>query len=415
MFRYCAIKCVDFRFQSGHIDWLRTVLLALFATLFLATPAVQAAGCVEFDFTDGGFDYLDFGGGNFLSGTISTYRDSNCETPGPSDYSAPYGLAYASTGTQAAIICQANNSGTVFGVREQEFLESNVFKCFATGEDGNRDENFTWEPQTISLTTVQAHSAAEALRSCRIRFPEVSHVYEYIQTYWHCFIVIGGGSGSGGGRGGRAGFRDIPNFPLTGLKLRAFDGANTGIQFRRLTQYYIGIQSVLDMGVLDAVDVWSNIGSGYEVCFPGPGRVVFLDAATSPRTEENMSHYFDDAYTCATSDRAGTMVLVELEAGTTGQPTSTSHPTPRRPGTNDSIDSAIELEDCEITPRFNLRLRETPWGRILDVIPLGETVDANARTKSWFKVAYLEQEGWSAAWLADSEGECDWPAETESA
>ena len=227
--------------------------------------------------------------------------------------------------------------------------------------------------------------------------------------------MIGGGSGSGGGRGGRAGFRDIPNFPLTGLKLRAFDGANTGIQFRRLTQYYIGIQSVLDMGVLDAVDVWSNIGSGYEVCFPGPGRVVFLDAATSPRTEENMSHYFDDAYTCATSDRAGTMVLVELEAGTTGQPTSTSHPTPRRPGTNDSIDSAIELEDCEITPRFNLRLRETPWGRILDVIPLGETVDANARTKSWFKVTYLEQEGWSAAWLADSEGECDWPAETESA
>ena len=38
-------------------------------------------------------------------------------------------------------------------------------------------------------------------------------------------------------------------------------------------------------------------------------------------------------------------------------------------------------------------------------IPRGTEVPAKARTQSWFNVTYLEQEGWSAAWLADSEGD----------
>ena len=52
--------------------------------------------------------------------------------------------------------------------------------------------------------------------------------------------------------------------------------------------------------------------------------------------------------------------------------------------------------------------RAAPWGKILDVIPRDMTVVAKARTKSWFNVTYEETDGWSAAWLADSDGDCDW-------
>ena len=238
-------------------------------------------------------------------------------------------------------------------------------------------------------------------------------------TFWRC-VTGGGGSSGSGGTGAfqleQLGFRDIPNLPLTGLKVRAHDGAGSGIEFRRLTQFYIGVQSVLDMGVLDAVDVWSHIGSGYEVCFPGhAGAVVFLDAATSPRSVIQLDAYSADGFTCATSDRAGTLVLVEPEAGASAQPAAVSQPVTRRAGTNDDIDTAIALENCTITPRYNLRLRAAPWGRILAVIPTGTVLVAQARTQSWFNVTHVEQEGWSAGWLVDSEGDCEWPAELEGA
>ena len=190
------------------------------------------------------------------------------------------------------------------------------------------------------------------------------------------------------------------NLPLTGLKLSTFDGFASGIQFRRLDAWGIGIQEVLDMGFLDAVDVWSNTGSGYEVCFPQKGRIVLLDAATSPRTVVHIDYEIRDDYTCAAEDRAGTMVLAD-------SPVATTRDTLRL-GTVDAVSSAIALDNCQVILRYNLRLRTAPWGKILDVVPKDTKMTATARTRSWFEVNYLEQEGWNAAWLSDSEGDCDW-------
>lgn len=81
-----------------------------------------------------------------------------------------------------------------------------------------------------------------------------------------------------------------------------------------------------------------------------------------------------------------------------------------RPGAGDSVASAIVLETCQVTSQTGLRLRAAPWGEILDLIPAGTAVPAIARTESWYKATYLGQIGWSAAWLADGEGDCDWPA-----
>ena len=176
--------------------------------------------------------------------------------------------------------------------------------------------------------------------------------------------------------------------------------------FNRLDNCGVGDPAVIEMGFLDAVDIWSDVGSGYSVCFPQSGRIVFLDAATAPRSLI-FPDYNHDGWTCASMGIAGTMVLVDPPAGTVAQ-RSTAAPA-RRPGTDDSVDDAIELENCLVTPRFNLRLRAAPWDTILDVIPRDTEVPAMARTQSWFNVTYLtRQDGWSAAWLVDRHGDCDW-------
>ena len=79
-----------------------------------------------------------------------------------------------------------------------------------------------------------------------------------------------------------------------------------------------------------------------------------------------------------------------------------------RRGAGDSVAMAVDLENCQVTSRSDLRLRAAPWSEVLDVIPSGSAAPAKARTESWFKLTYQGQEGWSAAWLADGEGGCDW-------
>ena len=245
--------------------------------------------------------------------------------------------------------------------------------------------------------------------ACQAEDPRTNYVTASrdVPGRWWCYLRQVRSSGNGrGGRGSQA--FEHPVLPLAGLRLHAFDGMHSGIQFNRLSNYGVGDPAVIEMGFLDAVDVWGNIGRGYSVCFPQAGRIVFLDAATSPRTLMEVDNVIDDGYTCAAMNRAGTMVLVNAPAGTVAQTSTSTTQTTRRPGTDDSIDDAIKLDNCTVTPRVNLRLRSAPWGRILDVIPRGTEVPAKARTKSWFQITYDETEGWSAAWLTDIESECGW-------
>ena len=179
----------------------------------------------------------------------------------------------------------------------------------------------------------------------------------------------------------------------------------SGIQFRRLDSCGVGDPAAFEMGFLDAVDIWGNVGSGYEVCFPQIRRIVFLDAATAPRTLIFPDYSLDNGWTCASLHIAGTMVLVLAQEEESEPQTST---TTISPGTNDPVSSAIELENCAVTPLVNLNLRAAPWSRILDTIPRGTQVPAKARTQSWFRVTYADRDGWSAAWLTNTDGDCDW-------
>ena len=82
-----------------------------------------------------------------------------------------------------------------------------------------------------------------------------------------------------------------------------------GVQCQQVSGGGIGIPSVIDAGVLDAVDVWGYIGQGVEICFPQAGTITFLDAATSPRSIAPVETYRRGDATCAFLNRPGTVVL----------------------------------------------------------------------------------------------------------
>ena len=176
----------------------------------------------------------------------------------------------------------------------------------------------------------------------------------------------------------------------TDLSVTAVDGLNSGIEFQRVNQGGVGIPSVLDLGFLDAVDVWSNIGGGYEVCFPQIGRIIFLDAATSPRTVMEIEYVERDGYTCASMDRAGTLVLVRTVDN------GDSTPSDEQP-----------LANCTITTTHRLNLRDAADGAVGQwVIPANQTLLAFARTESWFKAVYNENADWVSTRFVTTNGDC---------
>lgn len=332
------------------------VLLAL----MLAAPLSVQAGCIA---RTTGEVYLNMPSSGYLFGSYTPYSDSSCTTVIETDsrYTFSDGIVQASSEAGALSLCEDHGPAKEYMVFPWTFDAPNIWFCGPVKQGSGDESSGTSESRRPIQVVVRKNSDGS-----------ITHAI----------------------------FTNRENLPLSGLKLRAFDGLNSGIQFRRLDAWGIGVQEVLDMGFLDAVDVWSNVGRGFEACFPLVERIVFLDAATSPRSVVHVRHQIRDQYTCAAMDRAGTMVLVEAEQG--------DEPPADRSYTEDDVSTAIYLKDCMITPIVDLRLRGAPWGDILDIIPKGTTVVAKARTKSWVNVKYMDYDGWNAAWQTKTKGNCAW-------
>lgn len=389
------------------------MLTALFA---LPLPAAQAAGCVLFGIEFGGSAYANFPSSNVLQGGFPLYGDSNCQTEvGNKNYQG--GVIHTSSPDTAMSTCRRINDAPISRVTPVDSKTvGSIFQCIL-GDPDETVESQTYEYFVTFVFLDSPSSVAQGRAACIRDHPPSNTARRYFEspTTFSCYYIgtlqsmrrLGLDLNAIGSARGRSGVAP-PQLPLTGLRITAFDGMDSGIQFRRLTNYGVGDPAVFEMGYLDAVDIWSNVGSGYEVCFPQVGRIVFLDAATAPRTLLYPDYRFDDGWACATMDRAGTMVLVEAPPETKTETQTTTATATRRAGTDDSVADAIALNGCWVTPRVNLRLRRAPWGGILHVIPRGTEVAAAARTPSWFNLSYGGAVGWSAAWLVDSEGECDY-------
>jgi uncharacterized repeat protein (TIGR01451 family) len=81
----------------------------------------------------------------------------------------------------------------------------------------------------------------------------------------------------------------------------------------------VGIQSVVDLGVIHAVDVFGlrhdsrsepHFNYGVKVCLQGTGRLLYLDATQAPRPVTLLTSTEESGYLCGIVPNAGTVVLV---------------------------------------------------------------------------------------------------------
>ena len=96
----------------------------------------------------------------------------------------------------------------------------------------------------------------------------------------------------------------------TGIAVHATYGLASGVQCQRLGGGGIGLQSIVEAGFIDAVDVWGYVEQGVEVCFPQLGELLFLDASAMPRAVTPLASHIVNGMTCGAIETPGSIVLM---------------------------------------------------------------------------------------------------------
>ncbi len=145
-----------------------------------------------------------------------------------------------------------------------------------------------------------------------------------------------------------------------------------------------GLPGLHERGFIDAVDVWSYVNGGIEVCFRSGGWLVFLDAAYAPRMSSELAQFTRDGMTCGAIDRAGTVVLLRDAPPSAPQPEGDALPT------FDSIAQA----DCQIKLVETLFLRAEPAGEIIGLVWLNSEVPVFEISGDWYRTEFEGQAGY---------------------
>ena len=223
-----------------------------------------------------------------------------------------------------------------------------------------------------------------------------------------------GGSGSGSGSGSALrGVRPSPVPPRTcetlstsgsGISISSPYSLGYDIQCQQLDGAGIGIQSIVEAGFTNAVDVWGYVRE-VQVCFENAsGSLLFLDAAAAPRTITPLQSISVEGMICTVIDRPGSVVLIP---STTAESTTAESTTVESTTTVEVPIQAVQLESCKVTMNYILNLRDAPAGpNVLAWIPYLARLDASARTDEWFYVEWLGKSGWVLAEFVYAQGNC---------
>ena len=163
---------------------------------------------------------------------------------------------------------------------------------------------------------------------------------------------------------------------------------------QRIGALGIGKAEVIAAGIVDAVDVWSWVGNGTEVCFSAHGSaMVFLDANHSPRTVATLPFVERDGYRCARIPHHGTLVLLQsLPAGLSQS--------------KKTLPLSRALTNCHVTLLAPLNLRALPQGAVQRLLPERVRLTALEKSDDWFRVDYHGERGWISADYVTTDGEC---------
>ena len=238
--------------------------------------------------------------------------------------------------------------------------------------------------------------------------------------------------GDGSGLSNPSSFAGAYDFGAAGFsEVYGVGAAKTN--FRRVGTAGIGIQSIIDQNPIDAIDIWgegaSPGGKGGEVCFKGHGRIVFLDASTSPRAQSTLSTHLhrSGTQTCTRIPGAGTVVFLPPEGGGNGNSQSQAQGQGQGQGDSGNSQSNAQgesddpqnfgllrsaplqrAEGCSIITTGHLKLRERPSldAEILYYVPRGSTPRYITRNWSWFNVEFQGLTGWIGAAYVSATGNC---------
>ncbi len=171
----------------------------------------------------------------------------------------------------------------------------------------------------------------------------------------------------------------------------------------------IGDINLIQRGVLQAIDVFGLSDGGQaiisfnapvKVCLRGSGELAFMTAATQPRQLQGVAAFSEGTWTCTTLANAGTLILLPgAAAPATGTGTAPAAPT-----------AGTALASCQVTTEYIVRLRSEPNtasnASIITSLPYGLTLQAIERVPGWFRVIYLNGQGWVSADYVSTSGDC---------
>ena len=158
-------------------------------------------------------------------------------------------------------------------------------------------------------------------------------------------------------------------------------------QCQMVGEVVVANTDLFQRGFIDAVDVWSYVNGGVEVCFRDAGTLVFLDATYLQRMLMDLESYKRDGMTCGAIDRIGTVLLLRSAApaeAPTADETAATLPT---------ID-AIPQSDCQIKLMETLFLRAELAGEIIGLVWLNSEVPVFEINGYWYKIEFEGKSGY---------------------
>ena len=206
--------------------------------------------------------------------------------------------------------------------------------------------------------------------------------------------------------GAMTGSGDIGNVELNGTYGNTYCTVITlrGEFLRSSAQ--IGNASILAQGVVHAVDVYGLLPSGNsvvpflrpaQICFAGSGSIYFLSsvAGSPPPVQLPTQANSPSGYACVSVPNAGKVVLVSTAS--TLPPALTSS-------------TILAQGACQVTTTFAVRLRTTPDtssdANVITMLPFDLTLVATEYLSGWYRVIYLDGQGWVSENYLNTTGAC---------
>ncbi|MFO7322669.1 MAG: Calx-beta domain-containing protein [Chloroflexota bacterium] len=171
----------------------------------------------------------------------------------------------------------------------------------------------------------------------------------------------------------------------------------------------IGHPDVLGLGVIHAVNIYGLLPGGTSVvdfdnparvCMSGSGLVLFLSAAEFSPIPVALAPLPDSppGWTCVAVTTAGKVIM-------TGERPAVPAPAQAAAG-----EVPQTLEGCRVTTTHQVRLRQTPdtstSANIITTLPYDLTLTATERVPGWYRVIYLDGQGWVSASYLTTSGSC---------